>query len=110
MDATGKKLGRLASEIAHIILGKASTDFAKNKVASVAVIVENASKMSISEKKHSEKEYDRYSGFPGGRKVLTLAQIVEQKGYSEILRKAVYNMIPANRLRKERMKNLVISE
>jgi len=108
MDATGKKLGRFASSIAHIILGKDKTDFAKNVVASVKVTVENVDALDISEKKKVSKIYDRYSGFHGGRKEETLEELIAKKGVKEALTVAVYNMLPNNRLRKERMKNLVI--
>ncbi len=110
INAEGKKLGRLATEVAHILLGKDSTDFAKNKVANVKVVIDGVDSMDISEKKMNEKEYQRYSGYPGGRKVKLMKQVVEQKGLAEILKSAVYNMLPANKLRKPRMKNLTINE
>lgn len=108
MDATGKRLGRFASEVAHILLGKDSTNFAKNVVANVAITVENVDALDVSDKKMETKIYDRYSGFHGGRKEETLAELVAKKGMAEALKKAVYNMLPNNRLRKARMKNLVI--
>ncbi len=110
IDAKGKKLGRLATEIAHILLGKDSTDFAKNKVADVNVVIDGVNSMDISEKKMNEKKYQRYSGYPGGRKVKLMKQVVAQKGFAETLKSAVYNMLPANKLRKPRMKNLIINE
>jgi large subunit ribosomal protein L13 len=108
-DAAGKRLGRIASEIAHILIGKDSPDFAPNVVARVKVTVENIDSMALSEKKLSEKEYQRYSGYPGGRKVFTLADVIKQHGVAEVLNKAVYGMLPANKLRKLRMKNLIIN-
>lgn len=109
IDATGKRIGRLASEIAHIILGKDTTGFAKNVVAPVRVEVTHVDALDVSEKKRTEKVYDRYSGFHGGRKEETLEEVVAKKGMAEVLRRAVYNMLPANRLRNERMKNVTIS-
>jgi len=108
VDAKGKRLGRLASGIAHILLGKESTDFAKNKIASVRVHVENVDALDIPEQKRTTKIYDRYSGFHGGRSEETLEEVIAKKGTREALTRAVYNMLPANRLRKGRMKNLVI--
>ena len=108
IDATGKKLGRFASSIAHIILGKDRTDFAKNTVAPVTVIVENVDALDISPKKKETKMYDRYSGFPGGRKEYSLEELIAKKGVAEALKAAVYNMLPNNRLRTARMKNLII--
>lgn len=108
LDAQGERLGRFASSIAHILLGKDSTDFAKNVVAPVSVTVENVDGLDIDERKATTKIYDRYSGFHGGRKEETLEEVVAKKGTAEVLTRAVFNMLPANRLRKARMKNLVI--
>ena len=108
VDATGKRLGRVASHIAHVLLGKDTTTFAKHTIAPVEVVVENVDSLDISDKKKETKIYDRYSGFHGGRKEETLQELIDKKGTSEALKKAVYNMLPGNRLRKERMKNLVI--
>lgn len=110
INASGKKLGRLASEVAHVLLGKDSTDFAKNTVADVKVHVENAAVMDIGEKKLTEKEYQRYSGYPGGRKVKFMKDVIAHNGIAYVVEKAVYNMLPGNKLRKPRMKNLIINE
>lgn len=108
LNAEGERLGRFASSIAHILLGKDSTDFAKNVVAPTTVTVENVDKLDIDEKKATTKVYDRYSGFHGGHKEETLEEVVAKKGTAEVLTRAVYNMLPNNRLRKARMKNLII--
>ena len=110
IDATGKKLGRLATEIATVLMGKDTPSFTKNVVVDVKVIVDNPDKLNIPEKALTQKQYDRYSGYPGGRTVLSMAQVIEKKGVEEIIRKAVYGMLPANKLRKLRMKNLIISK
>tara|TARA_B100000900_G_C20524042_1_gene693418 strand:- start:421 stop:786 length:366 start_codon:yes stop_codon:yes gene_type:complete len=108
IDATGKRLGRLASSVAHILLGKDSTDFAKNTIAPVTITVENVEELEITEKKRETKIYDRYSGYHGGRTEETLEELIAKKGVAEAFKKAVYNMLPGNRLRKGRMKNLII--
>lgn len=108
IDAAGKRLGRVASEAAHVLLGKDTTAFTKNTIAAVTVTVANANDLDISEKKARTKVYDRYSGFHGGRKEETLEEVIEKKGIAEAVKRAVYNMLPGNRLRKERMKNLII--
>ena len=110
IDATGKRLGRLASEIAALLQGKHRTDAARNVVAPVSVKVEHASKLLIEERKRDQKEYDHFSGYPGGRSTILMQKLIDRKGYSEVLRKAVYGMLPSNRLRAPRMKNLAISE
>lgn len=108
IDATGQRLGRLASSISHILQGKDRTDFAKNTIAPVSVFVENVDNLDITDRKKETKIYDRYSGYHGGRTEETLEELIAKKGVSEALKKAVHNMLPGNRLRKERMKNLII--
>ena len=109
-DAKDKKLGRLATEIAVALMGKDDPSFAKNVVADVKVTVKNASLMDISEKKKSTKVYDSYSGYPGGRKEIVAKKLIEKKGYGELIRNAVWGMLPKNKLRSRMMKNLEISE
>ncbi len=110
IDATGKSLGRVASEAASILLGKDSVDFAKNVVRNVKVKVLNASKISIDEKKMDQKTYHIYTGYVGNAKSPTLAQVVAKKGYGEALKIAVKGMLPGNTLRDKRLKNLSIEE
>lgn len=110
LDAKDKKLGRLASEVAILLMGKNKADFAKNKLADARVVVENTSKLDIDIRKMKGKEYQKYSGYPGGRKVTSMEKLVEKKGYTEIFRKAVYGMLPSNKLRPLMMKNLIIKE
>lgn len=109
IDAKGKKLGRLASEIAVLLMGKNLPDFEMNKVSDVKVIVSNVDDMDISLKKMKEKKYIRYSGYPGGQKEEAMEKVIEKKGSAEILSRAVYGMLPGNKLRKKRMKRLIIS-
>ena len=110
IDASGKKLGRLASEIASILIGKTNPDFQKNTIANVKVEVLNASKMSITEKKARTKVYTNYSGFPGGLKKRTLEEVATKGGYTEVLEKAVSGMIHNTRLKNDCLKNLSIKE
>ncbi len=110
IDAEGKTIGRVASEAAKVLMGKDSPEYKPNVVVSVAVQIVNASKSNISEKKKVGKTYSRYSGYPGGQKVRNLEDLISKKGISEVYKKAVYGMLPGNRLRSERMKNLSISE
>ena len=110
LNAKGKKIGRLASEIAKILLGKNSPEYAPNKVADNKVIIENIELLDINEKKKQQKIYDSYSGFPGGRKEITLGDLIEKKGVSEALKNAVYGMLPKNKLRDKRIKNLIINK
>ncbi len=110
IDASGKKLGRLASEVASILLGKTNPNFQKHEIADVKVAVFNASKMDITEKKAQTKSYRHYTGFPGGLRDVTLEAVIEKKGYGEALTKAVTGMIHNTRMKKEILKNLIVTE
>ncbi len=110
IDASGEKLGRLASRVASILLGKNRTDFAKNTIAPVKVEVTNASKLNISEKRLDKKVYTSYSGYPGGLIEKKMDKVIADKGYSDVLKRAVYRMIPPNRLRAKIMLNIKITE
>ena len=110
IDATNKSLGRIASEAAHILLGKHSADFAKNKVSADKVEIVNAAKTKMTDKKASEKEYPKYSGHPGGLRFERLDKIIKEKGYKEVYTRAIKRMLPSNRLRDLRLKNLIITE
>jgi len=109
IDAKGKRLGVLATEVASVLLGKDKPDFARHLVAEVIVEVKNASLLDIPEGKKAEI-YQTYSGHPGGRKVETLERLSERRGYAEVLRRTVSGMLPNNKLKKILLKNLVISE
>lgn len=110
LDATNKKPGRLATEVAVLLMGKNRTDFARNIAPQVSVEVTNASKLSIDLKKRTDKTYVRHSGYPGSLKTLSVEQTIEKKGAKEVLRKAVMGMLPKNKLRAKMIKNLVIKD
>lgn len=110
IDATNKKIGRVATEAASILLGKNTPDFAKHKISGHKVVIENAGSLDISEKKKEEKTYKKYSGYPGGLKITPMNKVIEKKGVSEVLKTAITGMIPRNKLRKDTLKNLVIKE
>lgn len=110
IDLTGKKLGRISSEIAVLLMGKNLPDFSRNTVPDVKVILENPNKLDISDKKLKTKIYDHYSGYPGGRKEISMGDLIEKKGYTAVIKNAVNGMLPKNRLQSLMMKNLVINE
>ena len=109
LDATGAKPGRLATQIAHILLGKNTPDTTRNLVANVQVVVENASKLDITEKRGTEI-FQTYSGYQGGQKSETWAHLAARRGISEVLTRIVGGMLPKNKLRTPRLKNLVIKD
>ena len=110
IDAAGRSLGRVCTEVAAILLAKNSTSFAKNFTANVKVQVVNASKLKITGDKMKQKTRKRFSLYPGGLKTPSWAEVSLKKGYGELVRHAVEGMLPKNSLQKERMKNLKISE
>jgi len=110
IDATDKSLGRIASQAAVFLMGKDTPEFKRNIAPVVKVTIQNAAKAKITPKKMKEKTYQNYSGYPGGRKVMNMEKVIEKKGYEEVFKKAVYGMLPTNKLRKVMMKNLIITE
>ncbi len=110
IDATDRTLGRVASEAASALLGKKSVHFAKNQAIPVTVTVTNAGKLHLPARRTAGKIYTRYTGYPGGLYRMTMAEMIVKKGISEVVRKTVDGMIPRNKLRSPRMKNLIVTE
>lgn len=110
LDAQGKKIGRIASQAASILMGKQSATFTKNTVSRDAVEIVNASKVDITAKKKTDDIFVTYTGFRGGLKNESLGELITRRGMKEVFRRAVYRMLPNNRLRDERIKNLIIKD
>lgn len=111
IDAAGKSLGRVASQAAKMLMGKTQADYTPHIDSKVRVEISNAGRLVVSEKKRNAKIYQTYSGYPGGLKEETLANLAGRKGgYSEAIRRAVSRMLPRNTMKTSRMKNLIISE
>lgn len=110
IDATNRTLGRVASEAAHALLGKRSVNYAQNMTSPMKVVVENATKLYLPERRTKGKIYTRYSGYPSGFYETSMKEMIEKKGVAAVLRKTVDGMIPRNKLRTPRMKNLVIKD
>ena len=110
IDAQGKKIGRIASEAAAMLMGKKLTTFQKNQVSEVSVSIINASKTDVSAKKKGADVYVTYTGHRGGLNSETLVRLIDRKGMKEVLERATYRMLPNNKLRDLRFKNLTITE
>ena len=110
IDATDRTLGRVCSEAASALLGKKSVHFAKNMALPMEVIVENVSKLHLPSRRTQGTVYTRYTGYPGGLREMTMAEMITKKGIAEVVKKTVDGMIPRNKLRKPRMMNLVVKE
>jgi len=100
VDATDKRLGRLATEIAMILRGKKKPEFTPHMDTGDFVIVINAEKIAVTGKKSSQKLYRRHSGRPGGMKTETFAKL-QQRLPERILEHAVKGMLPKSSLGKQ---------
>lgn len=106
-DAEGKTLGRLAAEVAKILMGKHKALFARNFNVGDKVVITNADKFAVTGKKMTDKKYIWYTGFPHGLRERTLTEQLE-KNPTLVLRKAISGMLPNNKLRRVRMRNLFV--
>lgn len=107
VDATGKTLGRFASKIAHILMGKHKRNFVKHLDLGDYVIVINVDKMVLTGKKLSTKKYYHHSGYPGGLKEIVYEELMKEKpGF--VLKKAVKGMLPKNKLARKMLKKLKV--
>ncbi|MBU1862246.1 MAG: 50S ribosomal protein L13 [Candidatus Omnitrophica bacterium] len=107
IDAQGKILGRLATRIATVLLGKHKSSYSPHQNCGDYVIVINAKDIKVTGKKESQKVYRHYTGYPGGLKEYSFKRLMERKP-EEIIRLAVKRMLPHNNLRDHRLKNLKI--
>ena len=107
VDANGKVLGRLATQIAMVLRGKHRPNFTPHADMGHRVAVVNAEKIIVTGNKAKQKTYFRYSGYPGGAKFRTFEEQMQKKP-EEILRHAVKGMLPKNRLGRKLIKKLKI--
>jgi large subunit ribosomal protein L13 len=107
VDADGKILGRLATEISILLQGKRNPEFVRFMDSGDFVVVINAEKVKVTGKKLEQKKYYSHSGYPGGIKDKNLSELLE-KNPEEVLRKAVRGMIPKNKLGRAMYKKLKI--
>lgn len=108
-DATGVRLGRLASEIAKYLIGKHKAHYASNMVCGDYVVVINSRNVDVFPKREERKLYRKHTGYPGGLKERTLKQVRENSP-NELVLMAVKNMLPKNKLRQRFLKNLYVFE
>ena len=109
VDATDQVLGRLASKVAKLLRGKYKPTFTPNADTGDNVIIINAEKIKITGKKMTDKMYITYSGYPGGQKKQSAAEILARpNGAEKVVRKAVKGMLPKNTLADHLLANLYI--
>ena len=107
IDAEGKILGKIATEIAVRLMGKHKPSYTPHVDGGDFVVVVNADKFAVTGKKLLNKKYYRHSGYPGGLKVRSLEEMLEKKP-TEVIRKAVERMLPKNKLGNQMINRLKI--
>lgn len=107
VDIKGKTLGRVATDIAKMLMGKGKSYFVKNLDCGDFVVVVNAKDVHVTGNKEELKKYYRYSGYPGGLRVETLGKLRQRKP-EDIILEAVKGMLPQNRLRDRMLKRLLV--
>ncbi len=107
VDAEGKTLGRLATQIADTLRGKRKPEYTPHVDTGDFVVVVNADKIAVTGKKLDEKIYYRHSGYPGGLRGRPLREELRRRP-TEVLRKAVKGMLPRNRLARAQLAKLKI--
>ena len=107
VDAEGKTLGRLSTQIADILRGKRKPTFTPHVDTGDFVVVINAEKVSVTCKKRATKLYHRHSGYPGGLRTRTFEEMIEKRP-EEVIRLAVKGMLPRNRLSRRQITKLKI--
>jgi large subunit ribosomal protein L13 len=107
IDASGKTLGRLATQIADILRGKRKPEYTPHVDVGDFVIVVNAEKIAVTGNKLAAKRYYRHSGYPGGLRSRTLQEMLDRQP-EEVIRKAVRGMLPRNRLGRKQLTKLKV--
>ena len=107
VDAEEAILGRMAAEIAPVLMGKNKPTYTPHIDTGDFVIVINAEKVKVTGKKAEQKEYDYYSGYAGGHKYVSFAEMMERKP-EKVIEMAVRRMLPKNRLGRQMLKKLKV--
>jgi len=107
INAKDEILGRMASKIASILIGKTKTNYLPNKISGDNIIIINSSQIKVTGKKLKQKLYYKHSGYPGGLKKTPLKDMIK-KNPNFVIKNAVKGMLPKNKLQKILLKNLKV--
>jgi large subunit ribosomal protein L13 len=107
VDAEGKTLGRLATQLADALRGKRKPEYTPHCDTGDFVVVVNAAKIRVTGNKASDKLYYRHSGYPGGLRSRSLGEMLERRP-EEVIRRAVKGMLPRNRLGRQQLTKLKV--
>lgn len=109
IDAKNQILGRMATRIAILLMGKNKPYFVPHMDCGDYVVVVNAKEVKTTGRKQEQKQYTRYSGYPGGLKKTSMAVLAEKKS-TEVIKHAVRGMMPHNKLGRQSIKKLFVFE
>lgn len=104
LDATNQSLGRLASQAAVILMGKDKANYQPHEVTGDRVKIVNIDKVKLTGKKLDQKVYHKYTGYPGNLKDIKASSLTKK----QLFERAIYNMLPKNKLRKKLIHRLII--
>ena len=107
VDAEGQTLGRLATRIAAVLRGKNKAQYTPHVDTGDFVVVVNADRIEVTGRKSEQKIYYRHTGYPGGLKEVSYERMMDRKP-TEVVRKAVWGMMPKSRLARAQFKKLKI--
>ncbi len=107
IDAQGVSFGRLASKLAVLLMGKDKPDYQPHLEDNRLIEVINIKEVKITGKKRENKIYYRHTGYPGGIRKTKFSKLIDETP-EKAVKKAVYNMLPVNKLRKKSLKRLTI--
>lgn len=107
VDADDKVLGRLASQVATLLMGKHKPTYTPHVLTGDFVVVVNAAKVKLTGRKMQEKIYQRYTYYPGGRKVEPIARLMARQP-ERVIEEAVRRMLPKNKLGRQMFKRLKV--
>ena len=105
VDASGKTLGRLATRVASVLIGKHKPCVASDQLSGDQVVVVNAEKIHVTGRKKTQKIYTHYTGYQSGLKSYPFEKLMEKKP-DEIIKRAVSRMLPKNKLGREMLRRL----
>jgi large subunit ribosomal protein L13 len=105
VDANGQVLGRLATRVASLLIGKDKPQFTPHLDCGDHVVVINAERVRLTGNKLDQKVYRHHSGYPGGLKEIPIRRLMQRRP-TEVVREAVLGMLPKNKLRAKRAKKL----
>lgn len=108
VDARKQVVGRLATQLSPILMGKHKPTYSNHVDGGDYIVVVNAAELTFTGRKQSDKGYRWHSGFPGGLRERSPEEMQEKGFHGELLRRAVWGMLPKNKLRKDRMSRLLI--